>query len=511
MNRRKFMKYNGVLAATLKTGAVLSPVALIGRAHAAEPGAPLPIPEVIECGSDIERIEAYTSGHQFFPNVRTKTHGFSQPYLGPILRFKRGSTVRLSVANAVEEPISAHWHGLHVEGAVDGGPHTAVGTGKTWSPTMDIDQPASTLWYHSHIHGKTADQVYAGLAGMLIVDDPEAPANGLPDTYGVDDIPLIIQDRAFDDDAQLLYIKRGPLLMHGFRAGEIVVNGAIRPMASVPKSLVRLRLLNASNARIYSFTFDDNRQFHQVASDGGLLEKPVSKISLTLAPAERAEIVVDFSNGVATRLLSAQDNNDPMGGGMMAGLMSRMMGGDPGSPESVTDDDKFEVMSFSVDANKAGSVQQLPTLLAGAPTVPDWGEPVVHRQFDLQMHVGGGSMRAMMGSGDKTELMGINGQSMDMSRVDTRAKVGQTELWKISSSEMAHPFHVHGTHFQVLSQNAQAVDFSKTGLKDVVLVDGEAEILVRFSRTAADSAPYMYHCHILEHEDAGMMGQLTVS
>jgi blue copper oxidase len=195
----------------------------------------------------------------------------------------------------------------------------------------------------------------------------------------------------------------------------------------------------------------------------------------------------------------------------MAGMMSRMMGGDPGTPVSVTEDDRFEVMSFTVDVNKTGSVQRLPTLLAGAPSVPDWGEPIIQRQFDLQMHVGGGGMRSMMGQGDITGLMGINGQSMDMSRVDTRAKVGQTELWKISSSEMAHPFHVHGTHFQVLSQNGQAVDFSETGLKDVVLVDGEADIVVRFSRTANDNAPYMYHCHILEHEDAGMMGQLTVS
>ena len=120
-------------------------------------------------------------------------------------------------------------------------------------------------------------------------------------------------------------------------------------------------------------------------------------------------------------------------------------------------------------------------------------------------------MGGMMGRGNTTQIMGINGESMDMNRIDTRVKVGETELWQIESEEMAHPFHVHGTQFQVLTHNGKAVSFENTGLKDVFLVDGKAEILVRFERKADDKTPYMYHCHILEHEDAGMMGQLTVS
>ena len=110
----------------------------------------------------------------------------------------------------------------------------AFGPGETWSPELEIDQPAATLWYHSHVFGETADQVYAGLAGMIIIDDPDATSDGLPNTYGVDDIPLIIQDKAFNRDASLLYAKRGPTRMLGFRAGQIVVNGTIRPKAIVP-------------------------------------------------------------------------------------------------------------------------------------------------------------------------------------------------------------------------------------------------------------------------------------
>jgi len=489
-----------LLAAAAST--VLSPIAITGRAFAFEEGQSLPIPDVIECGTDTEVLEARASSHKFYHGIDTRTWGFSQSYLGPVLRVKRGQTTNISIKNKLSYPVTCHWHGLHVEGDVDGGPHSPIAPEKTWSPALNIDQPAGTLWYHSHVHGVTAEQVYYGLAGMMIIDDPDAPPSGLPDTYGVDDIPLIIQDKAFDEQGRLAYIKRGPFLMHGFRAGEMVVNGVIKPTATVPKSLVRLRLLNASNARIYHFCFDDNRVFHQVASDGGLLPKPHAISTLSLAPAERVEIVVDFSNGKKTKLLSAEDTNTPMrhrspgGGGMFSPVLEQ--------------DGKYIVMSFDVNNTSPAPVKVLSDLIAGAPEAPDWGEPVVERRFQLQMHVGGRGMGGMR-HGDITQIMGINGKSMDMHRIDTQTKLNETELWTIESLEMAHPFHVHGTQFQVKSLNNRPVDFDTTGFKDVILVDGKAELLVRFPRKADQSNPYMYHCHILEHEDAGMMGQLTVT
>jgi blue copper oxidase len=107
--------------------------------------------------------------------------------------------------------------------------------------------------------------------------------------------------------------------------------------------------------------------------------------------------------------------------------------------------------------------------------------------------------------------MTINGRAFDMGRIDLATRRAETELWEVSASDMAHPFHVHGTSFQVLTQNGRTVDFASTGWKDTVLVSGRAELLVRFAHRAGDHAPYMYHCHILEHEDAGMMGQFTVA
>ncbi len=510
MNRREFLVKSSVFG-----GASISGNGLLSRlaaAKALDADQALPIPDVIEPSAGaVGQLDAIRGTHEFFDGVRTRTLGFNQSYLGPVIRFKRGQAARMKVNNRTITPITAHWHGLHTEGALDGGPHTAFAPGETWSPELDIDQPAATLWYHSHVHGQTADQVYAGLAGMIIIDDPDAADSGLPSSYGVDELPIIVQDRAFDRRGQLFYVKRGPALMHGFRAGEILVNGAVRPVASVPKGLVRLRLLNASNARIYTFSFEDNRQFHQVATDGGLLPKPLSLKSVRLAPGERAEILVDFSDTRPVRLLSTPDFNVPFGGEMMG----RMMRDDVSMPEAVLDDGRFEIMRFAVDRNRTAAITQLPNTLLDAPAQADWGAPQVRRQFTLDMHFGGHGMGHGMGRGmgrrGGTDIMGINGEAMDMATINIEARLGDTELWTVRGNEMAHPFHLHGTSFQVLSHNGVALPYDEVGLKDVFLVNGEAELLVKHTRTADRSAPFMYHCHILEHEDAGMMGQFTVS
>ena len=493
MNRRQFLK--------ITAGSMLAMPYVTQRTWALESGMPLPVPTVLDVdGSNGNMLDAINGEHQFALGRPTSTLGYSQSYLGPLLRMKRGQTSKISVGNKTSNPITAHWHGLHIPGNVDGGPQLAFAPGETWAPELEIDQPASTLWYHSHVHGQTADQVYAGLAGMIFIEDPDNNSNELPSNYGVDDLPLIIQDKAFDDDASLIYVKRGPSLMHGFRASEIVVNGAIRPVASVPSGLTRLRLLNASNARIYHFRFEDDRVFHQIASDGGLLPAPVAQSNISLAPAERVEILVDFSASKKVRLLSGPDANDPMSGSMMGRMMGRIMGGHVSFPESVNNNEEFEVLTFETDKTRFSSIAAVPQIIPSAPK-PDFGDPIRRRQFKLDMHAGG-----MMGGG-----MGINGKSMDMSRVDEYVRINETEIWEVHSDEMAHPFHIHGTSFQVLSHNGEMLDYNQTGLKDVFLVNGQAEFLVRFNKPATKETPYMYHCHILEHEDAGMMGQFTVS
>ena len=490
--------------------AAISVPALVGRAFAAEGGRDLPIPDVLDLrgGGGAVALDAMAARTRILEGVDTVTVGYGQGFLGPVIRVNRGETARLNLGNRIKEPVTVHWHGMHIDGAQDGGPHSPIATDGVLKAELDIDQPAATLWYHSHIHQRTAKHVWFGLAGMLLVDDPGAPDPGLPQTYGVDDIPLVVQDRIFDRGGQMLYAPQGPSRMMGYRGNEILVNGAIRPRATVPAGLVRLRILNGSNARIFHFGFEDGRAFHQVGSDGGLLPAPVRREILSLAPAERAEIVVDFGKGTDVRLLSAPDNNmGMMGGGMMGGR--GMMGGGMmrnAAPEPVADGGVFEVMTFAVDKGRTAPVAKLPDTLAGAP-VPDFGEPQRRRRFELNMM--GGGMMGMMRGGARS--MAINGAPMDMAVINQELKLGETEIWEVSADMMAHPFHVHGTSFQVLTLNGRKVDYAGMGLKDVVLVSGTAELLVRVNRKADANQPFMFHCHILEHEDMGMMGQFTVA
>ena len=155
MKRRDFLN---LTAATLA-----APALMTRRARAAEPGAPLPLPEIMDIGPGAgSSLEAIRGTRDFIAGAASDTLGYSQDYLGPLLRFQRGRTANIDVTNRIDAPITAHWHGMHVPGHLDGGPQLAFGPGETWSPELPVDHPAATLFYHSHVHGRTADQVYRG-------------------------------------------------------------------------------------------------------------------------------------------------------------------------------------------------------------------------------------------------------------------------------------------------------------------------------------------------------------
>ena len=287
-------------------------------ANAAAAARPLPIPTLI----DARNVEPITlalqkSSHRFGSGAAVPSTGISSSYLGPVVRVRSGDTVPFRVENRLDEETTLHWHGLLIPSDVDGGPHNTIEPGGVWTPELKINQPAATHWFHPHPHGNTAKQVYGGLAGMMIVSDGGDSDRGLPETYGVDDIPLVLQDKRFGRNGALVYEPNMMDLMHGFQGETLVVNGVIAPVATVPAGFVRLRFLNAANARNFDLRFSDRRSFFVIASDAGLLPEPVEVRNLVIAPAERYEMLVNFADGRPVQLVTEPDTHHGMGPGMM--------------------------------------------------------------------------------------------------------------------------------------------------------------------------------------------------
>ena len=237
---------------------------------------------------------------EFYQGQVALTMGVNGSFLGPTIRAKRGERVVLNVHNELKEDTTMHWHGMHVPAEMDGTPHQNIEPSRSWTAEFNITQEAGTMWYHPHTHGNTATQVYKGIAGLFILDDENSEHLDLPDTYGVDDIPLVIQDRLFNEDGTLLYQIR-----NGAAYGDtMLVNGTVSPHLEVESRKIRFRILNGSNARIYWLGFEGGRHFQQIATDGGFLDAPVETRRVRLSPGERAEIVVDFSDGETVKLKS---------------------------------------------------------------------------------------------------------------------------------------------------------------------------------------------------------------
>jgi len=424
-----------------------------------------------ERGRRVFELRAGSGTHDFGSGHTAPTWGFNGAHLGPTLRASRGEQFVVNVRNTLQEDTSVHWHGMHLPAAMDGGPHQPVRAGGHWAPTWKIDQPAATLWYHPHPHGRTSDHVYRGLAGLFIVDDPGA-APDLPHHYGVDDVPVIVQAKDFDDDG----LDDGGSLFSdlGVLGHDIVVNGTYAPYLNVTTSLLRLRVLNASNARVYHFRFSDNRLFSLIGTDGGLLERPVDVDRVPLAGGERAEIVVAMRPGERVVLRSHPPD---LGGGI-----ERFMGGD----------DRFDVLELRAAARLERSAA-LPAKLAAIDRL-DPATATVTRQFRLSGH-------------------SINSQKIRMDRLDHVSTVDTTEVWEVTNGDGdVHSFHVHDVQFQVVSYNGGAPPARLSGWKDTISVhNGERyRLAMRFTDYTDPNTPYMYHCHVLAHEDSGMMGQFVV-
>lgn len=409
----------------------------------------------------------------------TTTWGADGGHLAPTLRATSGERVRVDVTSALPETSSLHWHGMHLPAEHDGGPHQPIEPGTTWSPAWTVDQPAATTWFHPHVHGATTEHVRRGVYGMFIVDDPAGAPTGLPDDYGVDDVPVMVQDVSFAPDGDLVTGGAGPRPT-GPLGDELLVNGTLGPYLDVTTEAVRLRLLNASAARVYDFVLDDGSSFELVATDAGLRPEPLRTASLLLSPGERAEVVVRLEPGQRTVLRSRAPD---LGTG---GAMVRMSGAR----------DAFDVLELRATEQLRPSPPLPAALTVGSPDPAlDPAEATVERTFELS---------------DGRE---INGLTMDMARIDEVVAAGDTEEWVVRNLDgMPHNFHVHGTAFVVAEADGRPPPAHLAGRKDTVLVrpGSEVRLVLRYGDGHRSGSPYMFHCHLLAHHDQGMMGQLLV-
>src|SRR6516165_3226099 len=301
LTRRKFAIGWGAFASS----AILD--APLGFADPAPARTDLPIPMLVDAANQGNAVylKAMSGRHAFIEGKPTGTYGYSAPVLGPVMRVRRGDEVQVTVENALNTATTVHWHGLLAPGYNDGGPQQLIQPNDIWRLVLKINQPAATLWFHPHPHHDTARQIYMGLTGIIIIDDGSDARLDLPRTYGVDDLPIILQDRSIESDGSIGYDNNdlnALEIAYGARGDTIVVNGAIAPTAKVPAGLVRLRLLNAANAQNFDLRFTDRRTFHVIASDGGFLPTPVAVTQLMISPAERFEILVDFADGKTVAL-----------------------------------------------------------------------------------------------------------------------------------------------------------------------------------------------------------------
>jgi FtsP/CotA-like multicopper oxidase with cupredoxin domain len=443
-------------------------------------GAPLRDPprlrnKLTEKGSFYADLTAKPAMARIAMGVDTPILAYNDMSPGPLIETTEGDHVWINFFNRIpDEPSTVHWHGMSVPADMDGNPTDPVAPGFDRAYVFDLPEgSAGSYWYHPHPHGLTASQVYRGLAGAFIV---KPKADPIPVAYG--DTVLFFTDLRLAGDGAMP--PSGMVDMMNGRVGDhVLVNGQKNPVLSVPPGTRRrFRLFNATNARFLRLAFGDV-PMTIVGSDGGLLEAPAPVVrDVLLAPAERLEVVVAFENPGTVSLRTLDYDRGWMGGGQ---------------PRS----GGLTLMRVAVTGRRIDAPPPLPVTLR---QIADLGPPLVKRRFVFGETMSSGEMGFM-----------INGASFDMTRIDIVSQAGQVELWEVANpTDMDHPFHVHGVQFQVVESERGGKVSSPPyrAWKDTVNVarDETVRLLLRQDSPGLR----MYHCHILEHEQLGMMGIVDV-
>lgn len=487
MNRRTFLLHaagTGTLVAGGGTGALASACAEFGTGAEAGMqlrGGALRLPPVVDM--DGLTLTARYAGAEVAPGLRSPVWTLGEEAAsGATLQVRRGARVRLHLQNQMDEPTIVHWHGLRPPEAADGHPRLAIGPGEDYAYDFEVSDPAGLYWYHPHTHMRTAEQTYMGMAGLILVRDAVEDALGLPS--GEREIPLHLQDKRIEVDGAIVYDPFGHDMMEGFLGDVAFANGVLSPWMEVDAATYRLRVLNASNARIFRIARSDGLPMVLIGGDAGFLQAPISVPFVDLGTGERADLLVDFADLALGSRVSLTSLAFPSPAG--AGGMGRMGGMRGGTPQGA----RMDLVEFRI-ARPADDSMPIPQSLPAA-------QPLTRAEVQRE-RVFRFDSRMMSHT--------INGRQFEMDRVDELVPFGSTELWVfINDSPFPHPVHMHAVHFWVLSRTGgrgQVFPW-ETGPKDTVLVfPGErVEVAARFE---SHRGLFLLHCHNLEHEDMGMM------
>lgn len=443
--------------------------------------------------------------------------------VNPVIRMEAGSSLRIRYWNALDETSIVHWHGFKVDTNNDGHPHYAVGAGETYDYQFTVANRAGTYWYHPHPHHLAGKQVYLGLAGFLLVEDSEELAleRALDLQLGVNDIPLMIQDKRFAEDGSLSYVPGAHDHFLGYCGDRVLVNLTPSPCFDCESRLYRFRLLNGSNARIYRLAFmhgDVALEFQVIGADGGLLERPLGTREIFLSPSERADVLLDLRDAALGERV------------MLASL-------------------PFDAMQFLPKTRASDKAPNVPVNQTAGTGDTAANIPVNGAPLDLMLIRVTGKVRyeraipevlsridAVEPQSPKTRrfvfdhskgMWRINGYSYRMTDTAFSVDRGAREIWEFSNSgpAMPHPIHIHGFQYHVLDRrgspphvsalalDARGLPATETGWKDSVLLwPGETiRLSMDFSHPHPGDQIYMLQCHNLEHESHGMMVNFRVA
>jgi len=426
----------------------------------------MPVPQVLQPTSQTLTTDYYDmdiqSGRaEILPGRPVPVTTYNGQFPGPTIHAYSGRQTVVRQHNKLSEPAAVHLHGAVVDHDNDGYPHGCIAPGASRTYVYPNNQPASSLWYHDHAHHLEGEHVYRGLAGFYLLSDDIEQILPLP--KGQYDVPIMIRDARFAADGSLVY-----QVDDFFGRTTILVNGKPQPYFQVEARKYRFRMLNGANLRPFELELSTGDEFIQISSDRGLLPQPWHTTTIAISPAERADVVIDFSRyPIGTQVV----------------LRNTLYG-------------TMDVMRFDV-VRPAFDDSYIPGQLAILPALQ---VPTITRKFTLFMN-------------EATMVGMINGKTFDENRIDITVKYGATEIWEVTNINpdgVPHDFHIHLVDFRVLDINGRPPQPGEAGRKDTVRVMPGETVRIQTTFDFQHTGLYLYHCHMMDHSSMGIMGQMQI-